>query len=151
MQVYSSLFTLNRKITFEYSSIYYFCWNLYYLYILYLFLSLLKPKQRKKMHSWNKSFIWRNFFVKNNLLIFYEERCILSAPQSTRALLIYHAKSDFIFFCQAANISSYWLYFFPHEELPPHAKNNECDYWWLQIWIKNLHNWHFLKFFVQIP
>ena len=37
------------------------------------------------------------------------------------------------------------------EELAPNAQNNECSYWCLQIWLRILHNWHFLKYFVQIP
>ena len=56
-----------------------------------------------------------------------------------------------LFFRQAANISSCWMNFLPAEELQPHAKNYECGYWCLQIWSRNLHNWHFLIFFVQWP
>ena len=41
--------------------------------------------------------------------------------------------------------------FLPPEELPPHAKNDECGYQCLKIWSRNLHNWHFLEMFVQIP
>ena len=41
--------------------------------------------------------------------------------------------------------------FLPPEELPPHAKNDECGFWCLQIWSRNLHNWRFLEIFVQIP
>ena len=37
------------------------------------------------------------------------------------------------------------------EELAPHAQNNECSYWCLQIWLRILHNWHFLESFVQTP
>ena len=37
------------------------------------------------------------------------------------------------------------------EELSSHAKNFECGYWCSQIWLRILHNWHFLKYFVQIP
>ena len=36
-------------------------------------------------------------------------------------------------------------------ELAPHANKDECCYWCLQIWSRILHNWHFLKNFVQIP
>ena len=38
--------------------------------------------------------------------------------------------------------------FLPPEELPPHTKNDECG---LQIWSRNLPNWHFLEHLVQIP
>ena len=41
--------------------------------------------------------------------------------------------------------------FLPPEELPPHAKNDEFGYSCLQVWSRNLHNWQFLKNFVQIP
>ena len=37
------------------------------------------------------------------------------------------------------------------EELAPNAQNNECSYWCLQIWLRILHNWHFLESFVQTP
>ena len=37
------------------------------------------------------------------------------------------------------------------EELSPMQKNYERGYWCLQIWLRILHNWHFLKYFVQIP
>jgi hypothetical protein len=38
----------------------------------------------------------------------------------------------------------------PPEELPPHAKNDECVYLSLKIWSRKLHNWHFLETFEQI-
>ena len=41
--------------------------------------------------------------------------------------------------------------FLHSEELSPHAKNDEYGYWCLQMWSRILHNWHFLKYFVQIP
>ena len=37
------------------------------------------------------------------------------------------------------------------EELSSHARHFECGYWCSQIWSRILHNWHFLKYFVQIP
>ena len=61
----------------------------------------------------------------------------------TIALFIYPAKSNFfvrlqIFLYAGCN-------FFPPEELPPHAENNQCSYLYLQICSRNLHNWHFLE------
>ena len=41
--------------------------------------------------------------------------------------------------------------FLAPEELPSHAKNDVCGYQCLQIWSRNLQNWHFFEIFVQIP
>ena len=60
----------------------------------------------------------------------------------------YPAKSDFFIRLQIFLYASY--NFLPPEELPPHAKNDECVYLSLKIWSRKLHNWHFLETFEQI-
>ena len=49
-------------------------------------------------------------------------------------------------FCPNSNIFCAGCCLLHPEELSPHAKNYECGYWCLQIWPRNLHNWHFLKY-----
>ena len=57
------------------------------------------------------------------------------------------------FFHQLANISSFMraVIFCLLKNYHHMQKMMSVEYWCLQIWSGNLHNWHFLEIFVQIP
>ena len=74
---------------------------------------------------------------------------IAPTVQHCWALFIYPAKSNIFVGLQIFLHAG--CDFLPPEELTPNAKNYDCGYWCLQIWSRNLHNWHFLEIFIQIP